>query len=61
MIFSAFGVRPEYQHRVLIYGVLGAIVMRAKTEITEDKGGAVKIIVSEIPYQVNKAELMEKI
>ena len=35
--------------------------MRAKTEITEDKGGAVKIIVSEIPYQVNKAELMEKI
>ncbi|PIR92391.1 DNA gyrase subunit A [Candidatus Falkowbacteria bacterium CG10_big_fil_rev_8_21_14_0_10_44_15] len=39
----------------------GAIVMRAKTDITEDKGGAVKIIVSEIPYQVNKAELMEKI
>lgn len=29
MIFSVFGVRPEYQHRVLIYGVLGAIVMRA--------------------------------
>ncbi len=29
MIFSAFAVPPEYQRRVLLYGVLGAIVMRA--------------------------------
>jgi len=29
LIFSAFQVKPEYQRRVLIYGVLGAIVMRA--------------------------------
>lgn len=29
LIFTAFQVRPEYQRRVLIYGVLGAIVMRA--------------------------------
>ena len=29
MIFSAFHVAPEYQRRVLIYGVLGAIVLRA--------------------------------
>ena len=28
LIFSAFQVPPEYQRRVLIYGVLGAIVMR---------------------------------
>lgn len=28
MIFSAFQVPPEYQRRVLIYGVLGAIAMR---------------------------------
>ena len=28
LIFSAFHVPPEYQRRVLIYGVLGAIVMR---------------------------------
>jgi tellurite resistance protein TerC len=28
MIFSAFQVPPEYQRKVLIYGVLGAIVMR---------------------------------
>lgn len=29
LIFSAFHVKPEYQRRVLIYGVLGAIVLRA--------------------------------
>jgi len=28
LIFSAFHVPPEYQRRVLMYGVLGAIVMR---------------------------------
>ncbi|OGY88793.1 MAG: DNA gyrase subunit A [Candidatus Komeilibacteria bacterium RIFCSPLOWO2_01_FULL_45_10] len=39
----------------------GAIVMRANAEIVEGKGGAFNIIVSEIPYQVNKAALLEKI
>ena len=29
LIFGAFRVPPEYQRRVLVYGVLGAIVMRA--------------------------------
>ena len=29
LIFGAFHVAPEFQRRVLIYGVLGAIVMRA--------------------------------
>lgn len=29
LIFSAFNVAPEFQRRVLIYGVLGAIAMRA--------------------------------
>jgi TerC family integral membrane protein len=29
MIFGFFAVPPEYQRRVLLYGVLGAIVMRA--------------------------------
>ena len=38
----------------------GGIVVRAKTEITEGKKGF-KIIVSEIPYQVNKSTLLEKI
>jgi len=29
LIFAAFHVKPEFQRRVLIYGVLGAIVLRA--------------------------------
>ena len=39
----------------------GRVVMRAKTEIVEDKAGSFKIIVNEIPYQVNKSTLIEKI
>ena len=39
----------------------GGIVMRAKTEIIEEKSGQFKIIVHEIPFQVNKATLLEKI
>ncbi|HCC22171.1 TPA: DNA gyrase subunit A, partial [Candidatus Uhrbacteria bacterium] len=39
----------------------GGIVMRAKADIVEDKSGQFRIIVSEIPYMVNKATLLEKI
>lgn len=39
----------------------GRIVMRAKAEIEEDRGGRFKIIISEIPYQVNKAQLIARI
>ena len=39
----------------------GGIVMRAKTEIEETKPNRFQIIVSEVPYQVNKANLIEKI
>lgn len=39
----------------------GGVVMRAKTEIEEGKGGAFRIIVSEVTYQTNKANLLEKI
>ncbi|MFA6427169.1 MAG: DNA gyrase subunit A [Candidatus Magasanikbacteria bacterium] len=39
----------------------GGILMRARTDIQEDKTGYFKIIVSEVPYQVNKAVLIEKI
>ena len=39
----------------------GGMVVRAKTEIVEKKGGKFQIIVSEIPYQVNKANLVSKI
>lgn len=39
----------------------GSIVVRAKAEIEEDKKGNEKIVVTEIPYQVNKATLVDKI
>ncbi|EKD49852.1 MAG: hypothetical protein ACD_63C00028G0004, partial [uncultured bacterium] len=39
----------------------GSIVVRGKTEIVEGKKGAFKIIVSEIPYQANKATIIEKV
>lgn len=39
----------------------GSIIMRAVAEIEEAKTGGQRIIVSEIPYQVNKATLITKI
>src|SRR5690606_29387999 len=37
----------------------GHIVVRAKTEIEETRGERFRIIVTEIPYQVNKSQLIE--
>jgi len=39
----------------------GSVIMRGKTEIEEIRAGRWAIIVSEVPYQVNKAKLMERI
>ena len=39
----------------------GKVYMRSKAEIEADKNGKETIIVTEIPYQVNKARLIEKI
>lgn len=39
----------------------GAIVTRGRAEIAEKKAGTYQIIVTEIPYQVNKSDLLEKI
>ena len=39
----------------------GKIIVRAKTEIVEAKNGRFKIIVTELPYVVNKARLIENI
>ena len=38
----------------------GLIVMRAKTDIIDIHGGKKAIVVTEIPYMVNKARLIEK-
>ena len=39
----------------------GRIVMEAVTEIEELRGGRQRILITELPYQVNKANLVEKI
>jgi DNA gyrase subunit A len=39
----------------------GKLVVRARAEIEEAKNGRFKIVVTELPYQVNKARLIESI
>ena len=39
----------------------GKIQVRAKVHIEEDRGGKKLIVIDEIPYQVNKAAMLEKI
>jgi len=62
---------PDFPTGGIIYGYQGVIdafktgrgrvMVRARTEIETDSHGREKIIVSEIPYLVNKAELIIKI
>lgn len=61
---------PDFPTGGIIYGYggvkeafetgRGRIVMRAKAELEEVGSGRMQIIVSEIPYQVNKAEMIKK-
>ncbi len=39
----------------------GGIVMRGRTEIEETKTGAQRILITEIPYRVNKATMLQRI
>jgi len=39
----------------------GSMITRAKAEIIQDKKGSFKIIISELTYQTNKSNLLEKI
>jgi DNA gyrase subunit A len=39
----------------------GGIVVRGRAEIVEHKAGTYSIVITEVPYQVNKASLVEKI
>lgn len=55
MIMGKEGIRNAYRTG------RGRIVVRAKTEIEETIKGRNRIIVTELPYQVNKAILIEKI
>lgn len=38
----------------------GGIVVRGKTDIEETKTGAFRIVITEVPYRVNKATLLER-
>jgi DNA gyrase subunit A len=61
---------PDFPTGGIIYGMEGVrngfmtgrgrVVVRAKYEIETDSKGREKIVVTEIPYQVNKASLIEK-
>ena len=39
----------------------GSVIMRSRAEIEERGGGRQRIVVTEVPYQVNKARMIEKI
>ena len=55
IMYDAKAIRAAYESGK------GGVVTRAKAEITEAKKGRWQIIVNELPYQVNKAELLMKI
>lgn len=55
LILGRSGIRKAYQTG------RGSITLRAKVEIEEKANGKQVIIVNELPYQVNKAKLIEKI
>lgn len=55
IIMGRSGIRAAYSTGK------GKIVVRGKTEITEAKNNRFKIIVTELPYGVNKARLIEHI
>ncbi len=55
MIMGTEGARKAYKTGK------GSVTIRSKTDIVEHKNGRQDIIVSEIPYQVNKARLIEQI
>lgn len=55
IIIGRSGIRKAYETG------RGSITMRAKVDVEEDANGKTSIIVTEIPYQVNKARLVEKI
>jgi DNA gyrase subunit A len=55
LILGRSGIRKAYETG------RGSITLRAKVEIEQKSNGKEVIIVNELPYQVNKAKLIEKI
>ncbi len=62
---------PDFPTGGIIYGLQGIrdcyltgrglMKMRAKVQVEEGKGGRMSLVATEIPFQVNKASLLEKI
>jgi DNA gyrase subunit A len=60
--FPTGGIIYDQKELMQLYATgKGRVVTRAKMDIEEDKKGRTRIIVTEIPYQVNKATLVAKI
>ena len=55
LILGRSGARKAYHEG------RGSVLIRARTRIEEVRGGRTAIVVSEIPYQVNKATMIERI
>ena len=55
MIMGRAGIRDAY------HTGRGSVMMRAKAEIVTDSRDRESIVITEIPYQVNKAQLLERI
>lgn len=55
LIMGAGGIRQAYRTG------RGKVVVRARAEVEPMAGGKSRIVITEIPYQVNKARLVEKI
>ncbi|MBO1306375.1 DNA gyrase subunit A [Enterococcus sp. 669A] len=55
IVMGKSGIRRAYETGK------GSITVRAKIEIEEQKNGKERIIVTELPYMVNKAKLIERI
>jgi len=55
MILGTKGIRSAYETG------RGQIIMQAQTNVEPIEGGKFAIVVTELPYQVNKANLIEKI
>lgn len=60
--FPTAGIIYDQKEIIQAYATgKGRVVMRAKAEIEETKGGRFDIIITELPYQVNKAMLVTRI
>ncbi len=60
--FPTAGIMYDFKEIVEGYKTgKGRVVIRARAKIEETKKGGFQIIITELPYQVNKARLLEKI